>query len=939
MKKHTYNMSLSHAECDRQDITRAGIIQDVGVVAIMDTRGILLAISNNHARCGWVNREVRTEELGTVHVDEIFHEDIAGMVQQGIQSVGNSKFPKTRTFMFDIFYHHKTYATFLSQPNGNLVLEIEDFDRQQIATRSILDTSNVISRLSSNASQEGAVNDLCAAVFESSSYDRAMTYKFLDDLSGEVIYEINRGGKASGSFLGLRFPAGDIPLPARKAYATNPVRFIADIEAPSCELLQLNEDISLSRSFLRGCVLPHKSYLRSMGVRSSLSIAITAADGELWGLVALHSYSEPIVPTIEDRVSYAILSSVTSTLVQHHQRTEQTATETKITNLLTQIDVKKSLAMFVVQNKTELMELLGVNSISLFAPDGVSTAVGATGVSLNDLPITNQALVYGSLANPLQSYACLSVLGYKLVLTRMSDYQPTFWAGNPNELHASEATPGIAMPRKSFERYMDHHSNNPPPFTKKDECVLRKMGDLLESAIHQIRVESAEAMIVKATKERDLVEMKSGENYAFFANMSHELRTPLHAISGVFDIMQELGDDEQVKKYSKVGLDTCRDMMKTLDCILSIVRKTHEKNKIEFTLIMVKEIFESTSNGLKMFATKNDVIFDVALECNPETLVRVDVPKIIQVFNNLCGNAIKFSSSTGADIGRVGRVETQVSILDSESVKSVWAAASEEYARYHHATQKTIEHDVTTMTCCKWLVVQTQDNGCGIHQSDLSKIFTVFSQVGDVATKRFAGTGLGLHICLLNINDMNGCLSVASTPGKGSLFFYCLPVEDEKSRTLVQSEKGRLGLGLADAPDPTNGWGNEEVVFVVVDDSKVNVMVAKKQIEGAFAKAKIYTAANGKIGLELIERLEKDGPVIDGVLMDYHMPLMSGIEATRLLRKAKRLTPITILTADITEISRQAMLASGTDFILIKPSRTREVIKMCVQMIELKKSR
>ncbi|CAN0201237.1 unnamed protein product [Ectocarpus sp. 12 AP-2014] len=101
---------------------------------------------------------------------------------------------------------------------------------------------------------------------------------------------------------------------------------------------------------------------------------------------------------------------------------------------------------------------------------------------------------------------------------------------------------------------------------------------------------------------------------------------------------------------------------------------------------------------------------------------------------------------------------------------------------------------------------------------------------------------------------------------------------------------------------------------MVVDDSKVNVMIAKKQIERIFVNAKVHTAANGKLGVELVERLTSTGVTIDGIFMDYHMPVMSGLEATRQIGKIGLKFPIAMLTADITEISRQSMLGSGADF-------------------------
>lgn len=421
----------------------------------------------------------------------------------------------------------------LAQSDGTLVLEIEDFDRTLSAVNNIVDTANIIGKLTTNTGQVETINDLCEALFAHSSYDRVMTYKFLDDLSGEVIYELKDNSIVTSSFLGMRFPPGDIPLPARKAYVKNPVRFIADVEKPSCYLIQNDHDVSLSRSYLRGCVAPHKSYLKAMEVRSSLSIAITNMDGNLWGLIVMHSYTKPTIPTIEDRVSYAILASVASSHVQNIENVERLAMESRVKALVSQIDPKSSLGVFIVQNKHLLLETFNVDSVSLFTPAGETTTVGENGAGLEDIPQDDvaEALTCGQLNDPLRSFACLTVLGYKLVFTRACSYNPVKWAGNPKELTLSEISPDMVMPRQSFEQYLDYRSQNPPPFTKQDKNIFIMAGDLMKNTVHDMKIAHAERKVDQARKRSQVVEMKSDKDYAFFANMSHELRTSCNILT------------------------------------------------------------------------------------------------------------------------------------------------------------------------------------------------------------------------------------------------------------------------------------------------------------------------------------------------------------------------------------------------------------------------
>lgn len=931
----THKLSMTedpHATCDRQDIVRAGITQAIGVVAVIDHDGLLLAISENHCCHAWVKKEVGLADIEVISVMDVFYDDIGLAIRKGMEYCRNEQPPKDMTQVCDIFFARKTYVTMLLQPNGKLVVEIEDFNREKLVVNPILDTSNVISKLTINTRQVDTVNALCKCLFKKCSYDRAMTYKFLDDLSGEVVFELKNDALVESSFLGLRFPAGDIPLPARKAYIENPVRFIADVEKPSLSLIQKSKDVLLARSFLRGCVGVHKNYLKNMGVKSSLSIAITNMRGELWGLICLHSYSQTIVPTIEERASFKILASVASSHVQHIDYSERIVREAQVDELLSMMSTKMSFGVFIVKHTARVLETFRIQSVSLFMPDGSPTIVGEHAVTLEELPMGHENLAYGTVQGPPRSFACFRYHNVTVVFTRVLLAKEVSWAGNPRSV--TRISPDMVMPRKSFEKYVHHASHNPPPFTEQDKFLFTKAASAIKTFVHQERVEATERKIVEARRENDLAEMKSGEDYAFFANMSHELRTPLHAITGVFDIIHELENDdgllENVRSYTKIGIDTCRDMLRTLDDILTVVKKTHEGKQDQVLLVMVKELFHSTSGGLKILSAKNNVRFRLTFARNSDKLVRVNVQKTTQIFNNICGNAIKFSARNGA-------VDVEVHLIETSSmVKDLWDSVSAKYASRHCETCAAFaeEKDVYS-TLKKWLVFTVADNGCGISEYNLPKIFQRFRQIGDFVTKSFSSTGLGLYITQSDVKAMRGLIYVASTLSKGSLFFCALPVEAVASDEAVVHDQKKEKVLLTGVATP---FESRDVVFVVVDDSKVNLMIAKKQIEKAFVNATVHQAANGKLAVEEIRRLMSEGVDVDGIFMDYHMPVMSGLEATRQIKSMYTEIPVAMLTADITEISRQSMVASGADFVLLKPSRPLEVAEMCVKMIQLKAS-
>ena len=133
---------------------------------------------------------------------------------------------------------------------------------------------------------EKILKNSCDTIFKLlGQYDRGMVYQFNDDLSGEVIHEIKKEF-VSTSYMGMRFPASDIPLSARQLYVKNGLRYIKNLDADDVPIIVENSrEIDLTHCRMRSVSKPHIIYLRNMGVTCSLSIAIVV-DGELWGLLA-----------------------------------------------------------------------------------------------------------------------------------------------------------------------------------------------------------------------------------------------------------------------------------------------------------------------------------------------------------------------------------------------------------------------------------------------------------------------------------------------------------------------------------------------------------------------------------------------------------------------------------------------------------------------------
>jgi len=350
----------------------------------------------------------------------------------------------------------------------------------------------------------------------------------------------------------------------------------------------------------------------------------------------------------------------------------------------------------------------------------------------------------------------------------------------------------------------------------------------------------------------------------FLANMSHEIRTPLNAIIGFIDILKQNEKDKQNKKYLNIVNTSSHSLLRIINDILDfskIESGNLDIEEIEFDLKeLVKEI------GLLFFesAKVKDITIKIKLDKDMPHLIMGDPTRLKQIASNLISNAIKFTPDGG---------------------------------------QVTFEAQYKPNHKCIRLAVE--DSGIGIKKENLNKIFKSFSQEDTSTTRKFGGTGLGLTISYDLVRLMGGELQVNSELGKGSVFYFSLPLKI--SENLVSTKKTVL------KHEDMNLYGH----ILLVEDNLPNQMFMKivlKQLQLTFDLA--------SDGLEAVEKFKENK--YDTILMDENMPNMNGIEATKEIRKIENTreivhTPIIALTANALKGDREKFLNAGMDEYLTKP--------------------
>ena len=397
------------------------------------------------------------------------------------------------------------------------------------------------------------------------------------------------------------------------------------------------------------------------------------------------------------------------------------------------------------------------------------------------------------------------------------------------------------------------------------EAELREHQENLEQLVHQRTAELVEA--------RDQARAANRAKTVFLANMSHELRTPLNAILGFSHLLRERGASDQQRHDLDIINRSGEHLLGLINDVLDVAKIEAGRSELEIAPCNLERLIEDVTEMIRPRVVEKGLALRVEDPQFP-LFIRTDAARLRQVLINLLQNAVKFTEH--------GSITLRVKANPANDAGEVV------------------------------LTFEVEDTGQGIPAENQASIFDAFVQSG--ATRRQEGTGLGLTISRQIIELMGGTIDVASTPGRGARFRVTICVE----RTLTSDANRRTEFlrvnGLAE--------GQPEYRVLIVEDQEENWMVLERLLENAGFKVRV--AQNGAEGVKAFRAWHPHF-----IWMDLRMPVMDGIEATRLIRACPggQEVKIAAVTASGYASKRNEILSEGLDDYVRKPYRPTEVFE------------
>ncbi|WZL89437.1 ATP-binding protein [Salinimicrobium sp. 3283s] len=725
-----YPVQVDLENCAKEPIHFIGKSQAHGVLVVCDRTNLNITQAGENA----------SEYFG-IPVDELLGKPLSYLLKMPFLApdFDEDNLPQ------EVEVNRKKFLVLAHISEESLVLDFEPLAQVQDPFFFQKQLTGILNKFQTARSLEELSSEAAKLTRKMFGYDRVMIYRFDEEWNGEVIAETKNDDLES--WLGLRYPATDIPEQSRKMFLKHRVRIIANVHYTPVPLKPeispvTGKPLDISRSSLRAVSPIHIEYLKNMGVGASLSAAIVVK-GKLWGLIACHHQAEKHLDFYQrescrflaQMLSTEITLHETSSLLSHSEQTESIRRQ-----LVAQMKYHDNIVEALSRDTVQFLELLNCSGGAIFYINEWELNGQTPGKEQLDSLLNNfikkqskslfwtrnlsalfpEAEEYKKTASGLFS---LKISDNKYILWFKPEVvQVVTWGGNPqNKVFYNEKEQRLS-PRKSFEKWSEKLTGFSEPWHELDRNTARALRENISHVLltrQRREIEALNEKLIEANRELEL----------FSYGLSHDLRAPVRGMEGFLKILREdfsnpLGSEGL--KYLEMSTGLTQKMNDLIDDILEYSRLGHiervEKHEVD-TTAMLKEIFEL----FNLSANFPSARIEIQEELPPMWGNR---RMLFQLWSNLLNNALKYSSEKEAPVIEVGKT-----LINGRSTFYV------------------------------------KDNGIGVDPALREKIFETFQRgVGS----KFKGTGIGLAIVKRIVEKHEGEIWVESEPGEGSVFYFYL---------------------------------------------------------------------------------------------------------------------------------------------------------------------
>ncbi len=734
--------------CAREPIHIPGAIQPTGALLHLRPRDLRIVQVSENAEDLLGLPAARLEGRT---LDELVDGSTADALRARITASLDSRADPNPLAIGIVGDEQRRFDAFVHEHDDAVLLELEPHDPGAqdalVVLYGVVHTS--LGRMQAATSVAEVAQHVAQEVRALTGFDRVMVYRFDHDWAGDVIAEAKR--EDLEAFLGLHYPASDIPAQARRLYALNWIRTIPDINYEPVGLQPpLRPDsggpLDLSFATLRSVSPIHLEYLGNMGSQATMTISLL--DGEkLWGLIACH-HTTPIALPYPLRIASEFLGQVVSLHLTTKEDREVADERVRIREVQTRIierisggaEFPESLvdrSLLDVVNATGCVVQIGGRTLTIGrvpppervdalirelaadegAPDVISThALGAERPGFADI---------ADVASGLLAVTIHRSRGEYVLWFREEVIATVTWGGDPNK--PVEVQSGRLSPRGSFAEWEETVRGTSSPWVDAE----RRAAEELRSAIRTLVLQRAEELaelneeLARSNKELD--------DFAHIA--SHDLREPLRGMSNYATYIKEdyegALDDEGVHKLDTLVRLTQRmeDLIDSLLHYSQVGRTGLEWQELDLGLLARDTV---DLYGPRLAAA------GITAEVGPLPTVACDPVRLAEVFNNLVSNAIKYREDrSGGHIWIGAEVITPPGGAEPETA------------------------------------IYVRDDGIGIRDRHQEAIFRIFKRLHG-RDKYGGGTGSGLTLAQKIVDRHGGRIWVDSTPGEGSTFYFTI---------------------------------------------------------------------------------------------------------------------------------------------------------------------